>query len=208
MITPTLSTHDAWYIDKKRLSSKIHVKKIHDSICGWRQNSNFLAGFLFSHGRRAGPEWARASSQASYSWPSAVHQYRVISTVIWKPVLKPGWALHSNSKYGRVNSHGPGWDSQINWDNQCSYRKLSLSSSFWTHSNIYYSWGKDYQLSPLAGLIKLKTLMVSWWSEHFSGPGCWIISGYCVRVRVTEIIRFIVWIWAFIINIRIKFKER
>ena len=134
-------------------------------------------------------------------------QYRVISTVIWKPVLKPGWALHSNSKYGRVNSHGPGWDSQINWDNQCSYRKLPLSSSFWTHSNIYYSWGKDYQLSPLAGLIKLKTLMVSWWSEHFSGPGCWIISGYCVRVRITEIIRFIVWIWAFIINIRIKFKD-
>ena len=92
-------------------------------------------------------------------------------------------------------------------------RKSYLSLSFWTHSNIYYSWSKDYHLNmyiinwieEMARRLKLKTLTVSWWLEYFSGPGCWIIASYCVRVRVTEIIRFIVWIWAFIINMRIKF---
>ena len=149
-------------------------------FCGWRQNSNFLAGFLFSHDtRRAGSELARARAASQASYPGLT---RNLNRHLKTGSGRRPCALHSILSTGRLDSHGPGWDSQsINRDNHGSSRKSSLSISCWPSTINVHNVKNGYRSSS-----PVKTPMVSlFWC--FSGPGCyWIISGYCVRVGLLK----------------------
>ena len=121
-------------------------------FCGWRQNSNFLAGFLFSHDtRRAGSEPARARAASQASYPGLT---RNLNRHLKTGSGRRPCALHSILSTGRPDSHGPGWDSQsINRDNHGSSRKSSLSIFCWPSTiNVHIHRSSSPVKTPMVSL--------------------------------------------------------
>ena len=86
------------------MSSNFITKSTWQYFCGWRQNSNLLGGFLFSH------DWWRAGPGRLVLLPRLLTLKSQPSFVnrLWMPAAR----ARLNNTGRLLDSHGPGWDSQ------------------------------------------------------------------------------------------------
>lgn len=155
-------------------------------FCGWRQNSNFLAGFLFSHGAwRAGSALRSSSCRFPGFLPRLQKSQLSFENRFWTP--GPGssqsCALHSIIATGRLELSWPRMRFSVNQSRQSLLFQEIIIINLLLTINYKHSKVKDsYRRSS-----PVETPMVSLILGCFSGPGYyWIISGYCVRVGLLK----------------------